>query len=214
MNSTSFVGMTTNNIIEFLQDEFQGNKLFPKVSFIQGLPASDGSNTPPSRKGLFSFLSGDGATPLHLTPYSVQRAKEGRATTRTEHTSPARNDRTAVVTKNPESYLIKYLIVGPSVVSEEGQRVLSALISILFDRQSLKLIIDGSEEEIRLLEPVTQSDSLASDLLREHQIARAPLYTFYAQVQIESGRQLAADSYVKTRNLSVSTTQQPLGGSL
>lgn len=205
MDATRFLNISTAAVTEFLKKEFSQRSELPRVEFLEGFPKNQTEleEQTESRRGFFSSLSD--RTPIHafLSPYAVTRTQSERTQERESATIAEDSGRRTVVSKRgPELYRIKYMIMGPSFSTSEGQNLTSALISVFFDARNIEIDIDGNRETIQLEEPIQASDIELDRFLASTQITRRPLYLFTASTQIASGRAIESSRVVESRTIS------------
>lgn len=167
------------------------------------------------RKTFWNKLTQSSKEVAYLQAYSVQRLEPTRKATLQIEQVEKDGVQVYLSRRSPESLLVKYMIVGPSLASDVGQELYSALFTVFFDQTQIALDpvkTDGSSETIKLSDLSQETNDQARQSLREQEVDRGPLYLFSAQVSVWSGRVLSQDQRVLKREISVQSTQHKTGG--
>jgi hypothetical protein len=203
MDASKFLQISSHSIIEYLKGEFAERAGLPKVEFMSGFPRNQEElkDQTESKKGFFSVLSGK-TIQAYVSPYLVTRVQAERTAERETSTLIDDSSRKTIISKRgPETYKVKYLVLGPCFSTPEGQNLAAALISIFYDTRYLEIDIEGKTEKIQIEEPLQTADVDLERFLASAQIHRRPVYLFSATMNIASGRAIDTNRVVESRQI-------------
>jgi hypothetical protein len=200
MKAVGFIQATTKGLTKFFGEEFLRQANFPKVNLLSELPGPQQQHGE-SRAGFFAMWKTQVSAELYLLPYVVRRQDATRNRERIVKTVMRGGKSIAVATAGAEAYVIHYVVMGPSPISDIGQWIKSCFISTLLDVTRVELVIGDSIEAIRLQESLHETQNF-QDLVNSSHTNLFPLYIFTAEVSVETGTVISSDSRVETMILT------------
>lgn len=200
MQSDEFLKLLGQQLSSFLNAELQKMGLASRFEIESGLASLNGEA---DKRGLWSRLSGQGVTRAYLQSYSIQRTQASRSSVLKVEEVEENGQKVYLSRRNPETLEVKYMLVGPSLASGEGQDLFSALFTIFFDHLQMSWQRGEETELVKLSDLTGAEDSRAVALLAEQGITTLPLYLFSARVSVASGRILSRDQRVLHREVQI-----------
>jgi hypothetical protein len=206
MDAIKFLSVTNSALVEFLKKEFQDRPELPKANFEIGFPSTEEElleQTENKKSGFFSIVS-EKSLFGYICPYLVTRAQSERTQERQQSTLNADDPskRTIISRRGSENYKIRYLVLGPTLSSPDGQSLLSALITVFFDARTIEVELESGVEKLQIDEPIQGQDLDLERFLSSTKITRRPLYIFHVTTNIASGRAIEANRIVQSRAIS------------
>ncbi|TVQ78276.1 MAG: hypothetical protein EA369_07355 [Bradymonadales bacterium] len=198
MQSKDFLKSLTQFLVQFLNRELEREGFGSRFRVEAGL---EEVSSDVDKRGFWNRLGGQSLTRAFLQSYSVQRIQNSRNSVLKTEEVEKDGERFFVNRRSPETLEIKYLLVGPSLASNEGQELYAALFTIFFDHLQVEWSRGDQTETLKLNDLNEEDEPRAQALLTEQGISTLPLYSFSVRVPIASGRVISQDHRVLHRDL-------------